>query len=212
MGTRLEDLPEHLRKQVREQLRKEQSAAKGGDTGPHGKPEPASHHALPKGSSAASISTPVYLVVLCYRTSGLRWDLDNVSIKPFLDGLVQEGILEDDSCKEIQGLVTIPRKVKTKAEERTELEFWDASHFGKFIDAARGKGEESGKEKDSKEKSPCSGRTISPRHGKQSQGQEDEASYHQGTSCHGARNRIPLQRSQDELSGRTQWPECEKRR
>jgi hypothetical protein len=75
--------------------------------------------------------------VLCYRTAGLKWDLDNVCIKPFLDGLVEAGVLKDDNVKEIQGLITLPFKVKTKKEEHTEFEFWDAEHFAKHINAAR---------------------------------------------------------------------------
>jgi len=128
----INDLPPKFRAQAKEQL-----AAGSRDTRQDDQSESDSHYAFQKNTHTAAISAPVYLVVLCYRTAGLRWDLDNVSIKPFLDGLVEAGVLKDDSCKEIQGLITLPFKVKTKAEEHTELEFWDAGHFAKHIAAAR---------------------------------------------------------------------------
>lgn len=135
MGIGINDLPPHMREQARKQLSK--AVASGGAPRSHGVPESTAHHALPQGPCPAEISTPVYLVVLLYRTAGLHWDLDNASIKPFLDGIVQSGLLEDDSTAQIQGLIHLPFKVKTKAEEKTELEFWDAEHFAKYITAAR---------------------------------------------------------------------------
>lgn len=132
MGIKLSELPPAMRKQAEEQL-----AVGRRVPSPATKPECDPHETLEKHPQAALISERVYLVVLMYRCGGIEWDLDNASFKPVLDGLVQAGVLEDDSCSFIEGLIKLPRKVKTKDEERTELEFWSAEHFSKHIDAAR---------------------------------------------------------------------------
>lgn len=135
-GIKLEDLPFRMRKQAEEQL----SLAVGGkNPRSDAKSERNSHKALAVDPQTPHIGERVYLVVLMYRCGGIRWDLDNASFKPFLDGIVQRGILEDDSIRQIEGLIKLPRKCKTKAEERTELEFWDADYFCEYIEAARRK-------------------------------------------------------------------------
>jgi len=50
-------------------------------------------------------------------------DWDNTFTKPLQDMLIEVGILAHDSWKGLQGIV-IPHKVKTKKEERTEIEIW----------------------------------------------------------------------------------------
>ena len=132
-GVKVEDLPERYQQQIRRQLA---AAASGGDPSKDGESERSPLHALEKGSQAPKFSQRVYLVVLLYRT-GLNFDLDNASIKPFLDSVISRGVVEDDNSKIIQGLIKLPRKVQTKKEERTELEFWDAEYFEQYIEAAR---------------------------------------------------------------------------
>ena len=131
-GLKIEDLPERLQKQAREQL-----ATSGSKTSvSHGEPKCNPHDALETGSQVEEIREELYLVVLLYRT-GQQFDLDNQSIKPFLDGIVEKGLVKDDSTAYIKGLIKLPFQVKTKDEERTELEFWDANYFAPYIDAAR---------------------------------------------------------------------------
>lgn len=132
MAVKLEQLPPKLRKQAEQQLSADRSRNSRKDAESKCNPQ----HALEAGSQAPKISQAVYLVVLLYRT-GQEFDLDNASIKPFLDGVVSRGMVKDDSCKHIVGLVKLPRQVKTKAEERTVMEFWDAEFFGAYIEAAR---------------------------------------------------------------------------
>ena len=62
-----------------------------------------------------------------------KWDIDNVSIKPFLDGIVERGILEDDSTRQIRGIIKIPFKCKTKKEEKTVIEFWTEGYINKLL-------------------------------------------------------------------------------
>lgn len=131
-GVRIEDLPPRLQEQVRKQLVLDRK-----NTVPDAEPEYDPHKTLENHSQVAAISTPVYIVVCCYRTSGLRWDLDNVSIKPFIDGIVEAGLLKDDSTKQVCGLLKLPFTCKTKQEERTEIEFWDAGYFENYVNAAR---------------------------------------------------------------------------
>jgi hypothetical protein len=132
MGIKLEDLPPRMQQQAREQL-----SASGGKTAiQNGEPKCNPHDALESGSQNAPVGKELYLVVLLYRT-GQSFDLDNASIKPILDGIVEKGLVKDDSAAYIKGLVKLPFQVKTKDEERTELEFWDANYFAPYIDAAR---------------------------------------------------------------------------
>jgi len=133
-GSVFDALPDRYKKQAELQL----SSTRGRkDPDKNAEPERDTHQALEEHSQAPKISERVYCIVLVYRTAGLRWDLDNVSVKPFLDGLVERGVLEDDSCKQIEGFLKLPRQCKTKAEERTEIEFWKASYFSPFIEEAR---------------------------------------------------------------------------
>lgn len=132
-GIKIEDLPARYQRQALSQLA---AAASSGDPGKDGEPKRTACDALEKGSQTPKIGKAVYLVVLLYRT-GTNFDLDNASIKPFLDGVIQAGMVEDDNCKQIQGLIKLPRKVSTKSEERTELEFWDAEYFEAYIESAR---------------------------------------------------------------------------
>lgn len=129
-----DDLPRKYQQQIELQLGSTRSRKYSGK---NGKPEPTTHNALENRTQAPNISTPVYLVVLFYRTAGRKWDLDNFTFKPFLDGLVQEGVLKDDSIKEIKGLIKLPKPVEKESDERTVMEFWDADYFEAYIDAAR---------------------------------------------------------------------------
>jgi|GEM_PF-5692011 len=129
---KLEDLPPRMQQQAREQL-----SASGSKTAiPDGQSKCNPHDALETGSQVKEIGKELYLVVLLYRT-GQSFDLDNQSIKPWLDGIVEKGLVKDDSTAYIKGLIKLPFQVKTKDEERTELEFWDANYFAPYIDAAR---------------------------------------------------------------------------
>jgi len=132
-GISIDQLKGEFRRQAELQLSASSSRK---DSSKDAQPEHDSHKTLAKRPQAQGISEELYIVVLCYRT-GIRWDIDNVSIKPFLDGIVERGLLEDDSTKQIKGIVKLPRRCKTKAEERTDIEFWSADYFEPYIDAAR---------------------------------------------------------------------------
>jgi len=129
----IKQLPERYQRQIQSQL---SAAIASTDTCEDGKPKRATRNALEKDPQTPRIGKAVYLVVLLFRT-GTNFDLDNASIKPFLDGIVSAGVVEDDNCEVIQGFIKLHRKVKKKTEERTELEFWDADYFSQYIEAAR---------------------------------------------------------------------------
>ena len=129
---RLDELPPRMRKQAEQQLAASGRKVAGAD----GQRQPASHHAPHGGLQVPQIVSPVYLVVLCRRTLE-SWDLDNISVKGFVDAIVEEKILVDDRSSQIKGFLVLPEVVKTKEEETTDLEFWDAEFFGPYIEAAR---------------------------------------------------------------------------
>jgi len=129
---RINELPPKLRKQAEEQL----SVARRQHPCKDAKPECNPQHALETGTQTPQISQKVYLVVLLYRVIE-GFDLDNSSIKPHLDGVVERGLVKDDSSKIIVGLLKLARKVATKEEERTVLEFWDSEFFEPYITSAR---------------------------------------------------------------------------
>ena len=133
--TKLNDLPPKLRQQATEQM---SFGLKGGATRKAPVTKRDLDNALETRTQTLRIDSPVCLVVLMYRCKGIRWDLDNATFKPFLDAIVQAGVLEDDSQAQIKGIIKLARVAKNKAEERTELEFWDANYFMAFIDQARG--------------------------------------------------------------------------
>jgi len=133
MRINIDDLPKIYQDQIQSQL---SSAAASKDTSKDGESERSSCDALAKDPQDPKLSQRVYLVVLVYRT-GIRYDLDNISFKPVLDGIVEQGYIADDSTRQIECVIKLARTVKTKAEERTELEFWDADYFSKYIESAR---------------------------------------------------------------------------
>lgn len=62
-------------------------------------------------------------VCLCFTHYRHRYcDIDNLSVKAFIDGIVKAGILGDDSTKEVKEIRHRQVKVASKAEERTTLE------------------------------------------------------------------------------------------
>jgi len=62
-------------------------------------------------------TSPVHIRVISYRK--LNHDTDGVSIKAILDGIVQRGILADDSAKQVKSVTFESRKSN---EEKTVIE------------------------------------------------------------------------------------------
>lgn len=83
--------------------------------------QPAVHAPLPA-QEMPRFTTPVRITVTSYRSH--NHDTDGVSVKAFLDGLVQAGILENDSAKQIEKVSFTSRKCNI-GEERTVLEIDD---------------------------------------------------------------------------------------
>lgn len=70
-----------------------------------------------KANATKKVATRVRIRVKSYQKR--KHDPDNVSIKFFLDGLVRRGVLQDDSCAEIQ---EITFESHISKEEKTIIE------------------------------------------------------------------------------------------
>ncbi len=62
-------------------------------------------------------TTPVSIVVCSYRTRQV--DIDGISAKAIIDGLVVCGLLADDSPKYVTSVTYEQEKVKNKSDENT---------------------------------------------------------------------------------------------
>jgi len=85
------------------------------------KSKPNRHKALDKKAGVPELYPPCYFRVICCKR-GCNWDADNIETKAVLDGLVQAGIIPDDTIKEIPKVYREGIQVKTKEEERTVIE------------------------------------------------------------------------------------------
>lgn len=83
--------------------------------------QPAGHAPFPA-KEMPRFDSPVRIVVTSYRSH--NHDPDGVSVKALLDGLVQAGILRDDSTKQVESVTLQSIKCKT-GEEKTILEIDD---------------------------------------------------------------------------------------
>ena len=82
--------------------------------------------AEPVGSSeAAPQYSQVSLVVTSYRAR--RHDVDGISAKAAIDGLVRARILKDDSIDDIKEITFISHLCKKGQEEHTIIDIYDAS-------------------------------------------------------------------------------------
>ena len=88
-----------------------------------------SNEPVGKGETATSDSRLI-IAVTSYRWG--KHDPDGVSCKAVLDGLIQCGILRDDSTDEIQKICLRSKKAKKKAMERTTIEIY---HDGENLNA-----------------------------------------------------------------------------
>ncbi len=61
------------------------------------------------------------VVVHCWRARD-KWDCDNVSVKPILDGLVRAGVLKDDSQRQVKAYIVLPYRCDHQSEEKTIVE------------------------------------------------------------------------------------------
>ena len=82
-------------------------------------------HALPHTFKDEQFTTPVSIAVCSYRTRAT--DIDNVSAKAILDGLVNCGILQDDSAKYVKEVTYSQVKVKNREEEKTVITITEVS-------------------------------------------------------------------------------------
>lgn len=75
-----------------------------------------------------------YIILVRSYRCGTQCDHDNLVEKYFIDALRYAGIIPEDTTKEVISL-TIGKKVKTKKEERTEIEIVRTNSF--IVDLAR---------------------------------------------------------------------------
>jgi Holliday junction resolvase RusA-like endonuclease len=72
----------------------------------------------------AGRNTPASIVVTSYRVR--QCDVDGISAKAIIDGLVHSGVLKDDGPRYISEIVYRQQKVKNHSEEKTVVEvIWD---------------------------------------------------------------------------------------
>ena len=111
---KLSDLPKSYQLQAEAQLADRTSvcSAKQKRTG---------DEALGKAKEVPKLHPPVYIFITVYKV-GDNWDLDNREIKSLIDSIVKEGILSDDTIKEIPRISRQGIRVDTRAEERTIVE------------------------------------------------------------------------------------------
>jgi len=76
-------------------------------------------HALSHTCKDEQFTSPVSVSVCSYRTRAT--DVDNVSAKAILDGLVNCGLLQDDSAKYVTEVRYSQIKVKNREEEKTVI-------------------------------------------------------------------------------------------
>ena len=65
----------------------------------------------------AGFTAPVSVHVVSYRTR--LCDIDGISVKAILDGIVHRGILQDDSHRHVASISVEQIKVKNESEEKT---------------------------------------------------------------------------------------------
>lgn len=124
MRWKLEDLPDHMRRQVASQIAAENRAARSAakreqDTG-H---EPVAEEETPGSDGPASFAGPVRIQFYDYRKR--LTDSDNGWTKYIVDSIVSCGVLPDDDTSVIPERPGV-RQVKAK-EEKVVVEVWE--HF-----------------------------------------------------------------------------------
>ena len=113
---KLDDLPPHLRRQAEAQLApKAKPSDRTADPSPHMEPDignaPVAKKEAPRFDSPVRIHFHSIRKRLC--------DIDGISGKAALDGLVHAGVLEDDSPKYVQEVSHSQEKASKGEEERT---------------------------------------------------------------------------------------------
>ena len=111
---KLSDLPDKYRKQAEEKLA-------CGATIRSAKQERTGKKVLGIEKSVPKLHPPVHLFITVYKC-GANWDLDNREVKALIDSFVKEGVLSDDTIKEIPKISRTGIRVKTREEERTTIE------------------------------------------------------------------------------------------
>jgi len=82
--------------------------------------EPTASHEQMGAEGVQRFDTPVRLSFTHYRHN--LADIDNLSVKAFIDGIVAGGILVDDSAKEVKSISHEQVKITKTETERTTLE------------------------------------------------------------------------------------------
>ena len=77
-------------------------------------------HAALSAHGFKTLDTPVNIRVISYRR--LNHDPDGVSAKAVIDGIVQAGILADDSAKQVQSITFESHQTEKGEEEKTVIE------------------------------------------------------------------------------------------
>ena len=112
---KLNELPEEYRKQAESQLHSSVCPAKQKQD---------RQDALVGKAEIPEFHAPCYLAITVYKT-GANWDIDNRESKSVQDALVEAGILGADTISEIPKIIKQGIRVKTKAEECTEIELYE---------------------------------------------------------------------------------------
>ena len=77
--------------------------------------------ALDEEAEVQKLNPPVRFTVSVWKTGG-NWDSSNIEQKAILDGLVQSGVISDDTIKEVPEVLLKGYRCDKKTEERTEVE------------------------------------------------------------------------------------------
>ncbi len=110
----IDDLPERYREQARKQL--------GNRVAICGiEPEQGRSDALDEAAKVPRFRTQVYIRITCFKC-GSNWDADNIESKEATDSLVKNGVITDDTIKEVPKIFKEGVRVKHKDEERTLIE------------------------------------------------------------------------------------------
>jgi len=112
---KLNDLPEKWRQQAFAQIDPSFCPSKqklGGEL------------ALDKKGKVQEIHAPCLIRYTVFKV-GSNWDIDNREIKSVQDGLVEAGVLKDDTIKEVPRITKEGVRVKSREEEKTVIELWE---------------------------------------------------------------------------------------
>jgi hypothetical protein len=109
----IDDFPPEYQKQIRRKIGLEDRHTRG-----VAKLEPAARHEPVAAVCCAKVDSPVGLLVRTFRKRPC--DVDNTSIKGFLDGIVAAGFLESDALSQVKEITY--REQKSDRDE-TVMEF-----------------------------------------------------------------------------------------